>query len=180
MVRSSVLCAGMVFLVVLPLRSEEPPPGGPVFIRATIQQSEASLAYGLGSPSPGLQLTAAQTLRQLKELFPGRSFTSTVIPLLALLKREETETPVRLVAALALHDLRTERGDYAIARMAHHADCPRLRHLCGWLAYYRLAERAPAPSALEQVRRLVAGAIPEPLPERFPAAGEHAGSVQGE
>lgn len=113
------------------------------FKNATIEQTEKSLIQALESNSPGLQVSAAITVRELKTLFPDRSFSSLVIPLMRIVKDEDGEGCSRVVAALALHDLHSAIGDYAISRAAQFAECSQLKRACAWLSYYRYAENHP-------------------------------------
>jgi len=116
-------------------------------VKATLEQSEASLVQALESNSEGLRLSAANTVRQLKERYPERSFSSLVVPLMRIVKDEAAEPSTRVVAAIALHGLHSAIGDFAIARTARFTDSPRVKHVCSWLAYYRGLEGSPELSA---------------------------------
>jgi hypothetical protein len=107
------------------------------FKGSTVDLIEKSLAMALRTPSPGMQASASQVIRDLKVLLPGQEFSLLIIPLMAIVKDENAETPVRMVAALALHDLRSGKGDFAIQQTARYAKSERLRHLCTWLTYER-------------------------------------------
>ena len=113
------------------------------FQNATIEQTEKSIIKALESDSPGLQTSAALTVRELKALMPDRSFSCFVIPLMRLVKDEEGERCPRVVAAIALHELHSARGDYAIAQQAKCTDCSCMKRTCNWLAYYQLLEDHP-------------------------------------
>ncbi len=113
------------------------------FQRATPEQTELSLKKALESNSPGLQLSAAQTVREMKRMMPKMSFTSLVIPLMALLKDDKADESVRTIAAMALHDLHSSRGDYAISRLAEDPSSPNIQKICQWLSYYVLKENKP-------------------------------------
>jgi hypothetical protein len=114
------------------------------FTRATIEQTEESLIQALESDSPGLQLSAAITVKELKLLFPERSFSCFVIPLMRIVKNEEGEPCQRVVAALALHDLHSAIGDFAIARAAKFIECSQMKRTCELLTYQRYVEEHPA------------------------------------
>jgi hypothetical protein len=114
-----------------------------LFKQATVEQTEKSLVMALESESPGLQMSAALTVRELKALMPERSFSCFVIPLMRIVKTEEGDRWARVVAAIALHDLHSAIGDFAIARTAKFCECERLKNTCIWLAYYRLLEAHP-------------------------------------
>jgi len=108
------------------------------FTEAKLTLIEKSLANALESSSPGLQASAAQTVRDLKKLVPEYSFSRLVIPLMRIVKDEGAEIGPRILAALALHDLRSEMGDFAISRVATFTDVKRMKHLCAWLTYEKL------------------------------------------
>jgi hypothetical protein len=110
------------------------------FVNATIDQSEASLYLALHSNSFGVRVTAANTIRQLKELYPEQSLSSLVIPLMGIVKDEAEDATSRVVSAIALHELHSAIGDFAIERTAEFTKNPRVKYICSWLAYYRLQE----------------------------------------
>lgn len=113
------------------------------FQRATPDQTELSLKKALESNSSGLQLSAALTVREMKRMMPQKNFTSLVIPLMAILKDDKADEGVRTIAAMALHDLRSARGDYAISSLAQDASSPNIQRICQWLSYYMLKENKP-------------------------------------
>lgn len=140
---SIVLLASAAMLLATPGRAQTNDVPANRFQNATIEQTEKSLVQALESNSMGVQLSAAQTVRELKALYPNRSFSMFVIPLMALVKNEEKALCTRVLAAIALHELHSARGDYAIAQIAKFTDCPRLKRTCAWLAYYQWLEDHP-------------------------------------
>ena len=114
------------------------------FKGSTVDAIEKSLAMALRTPSPGMQASASQVVRDLKVLLPDQDFSLLIIPLMAIVKNEDAEAPVRMVAALALHDLKSGKGDFAIQQMARFTSNERLKHLCSWLTYERRQQKAPA------------------------------------
>lgn len=104
---------------------------------------ERSLVIALETPCCGAQASAAQTVRDLKALLPEVDLDGTVIPLMRLVKDEDAAMPSRVMAALALHELRDGRGDYAIAGMARFSGDERLQRTCKWLMYERALESRP-------------------------------------
>jgi len=104
---------------------------------------ERSLVVALETPCCGAQASAAQTVRDLKALLPEADLEGTVIPLMRIVKNEDAEMPSRVMAALALHELRDGRGDYAIAGMARFSGDERLARTCKWLMYERALESQP-------------------------------------
>lgn len=98
---------------------------------------ERNLAAALTMRSDGVQASASQVVRDLKALLPDQEFTPVVIPLMSIVKNEDGDVGVRMVAALALYDLKSARGDFALSQMARFSKNDRIQHLCLWLTYER-------------------------------------------
>ena len=98
---------------------------------------EQNLAVALRMHSDGIQASASQVVRDLKGLLPSQEFTSVIIPLMGIVKNEDGDPAVRTVAALALYDLKSSRGDFALSQMARFSRNDRIKHLCAWLTYER-------------------------------------------
>jgi hypothetical protein len=139
------VCVALVIIISPLVGAEEETTLTPRFVRATLEQSEQSLLTGLdGCSDANMLSSAANTMRQLKELYPERTFTCFVIPLMRIVKDEDLDACTRVTAAIALHSLNSERGDFAIKRAAQFTGSERVRHICTWLTYYHdLGERAP-------------------------------------
>jgi len=156
----------MIMMVTQPLLARDETPAVGRFMNATIEQSEKSLQIALEAPSTGLQLSAANTARQLKELLPDEEFSSLIIPLMRIVKDENAETSARMVAAIALDGLRSAKGDFAISRMAEFATDPRVKNTCAWLTYHRKVSEKPAlPDEISLFHNSLDQLAPEPLPE---------------
>jgi len=161
-----VSCLGMMILVSQPLLALDEARTAGRFITVAIEQSEKSLKTALEAPSPGLQLSAANTTRQLKELLPNREFSSLIIPLMRIVKDEDAGTTHRIVAAIALHELHSGKGDFAIARTAKFTENPGVKNICLWLAYnQKLSEKREIPVVVPKIQAFFEQYAPEPLPE---------------
>jgi hypothetical protein len=112
------------------------------FSTEQLELIEDNLIVALESNIPGLRATAALTLRQVKEISPEYSFSRSVIPLMRIVGTEDFDATSRVAAGLALHDLRSERGDYRIKWAGKFTENPKLKHLYEWLAYYRTQEKS--------------------------------------
>jgi len=132
-----------------------------LFKNATIEQTEKSLVMALESGMPGLEVSAALTVRELKALMPERSFSCFVIPLMRIVKTEDAESCSRVIAAIALHDLHSAIGDFAIARAAKFSECSRMQRICTWLAYSQLLEDHPELAPRESATSLAKADIPK-------------------
>ncbi len=95
---------------------------------------ERNIVQALESGIPGLEVSAALTLKQVKLLLPSVEFSRTVIPLMRLVKDQDKNPRVRSAAALALHELHSATGDYAISRAAIFTDDHLVRHMLGAIA----------------------------------------------
>lgn len=115
-------------------------PRAPQLSEERLRQTEESLVVALESNSPGKQASAAQTVRELKGLLPDRSFGRLVIPLMRIVKDESADVPARILAALALSELHSDMGDFAIKGVAKFTDNKRLGHLCTALTLKRIEE----------------------------------------
>jgi hypothetical protein len=118
---------------------------------------EQNIVNALQSDVPGMQADAAQLVRDLKGLRPEQSFSSCVIPLMALLKDEQGDSGARILAALALDQLESQTGDFAISRMASFTDDTRLKYVCGWLAYERKSGKHPEEKGIASFEPLEEG-----------------------
>jgi hypothetical protein len=83
----------------------------PRFTDEKLKAIEQSLQFALENGNRGVKESAAQVVRDVKALVPRYEFSKLIIPLLRIVKDENTQPASRIVAALALHDL---GGDFAI------------------------------------------------------------------
>ncbi len=98
---------------------------------------QENLLFCLASEYPGVRATAALTLRQVKNAAPEHSFDECIIPLMRIVKSEKYDIASRITAALALHELRSARGDYAIKTTGWFTDVERLQRIYSALAFAR-------------------------------------------
>jgi hypothetical protein len=105
---------------------------------------EQNLTVALNHPIPGVQASAAQTVRDLKNIARDSDLNALVIPLMRIVKNGNAECGPRILAALALHDLNSGMGDFAIKRVGLLTDDCRLKHVCTWLTYDCLARQVAA------------------------------------
>jgi hypothetical protein len=102
---------------------------------------EQNIVNALESDVPGMQADAAQLVRDLRSLRPEQSFAGCVIPLMAIVKNEQTDSGARILAALALDQLDDPMGHFAVSRMASFTSDAKLKHVCSWLTYERKTGR---------------------------------------
>ncbi len=113
------------------------------FPKVRVDLIEPNIVTALESGIPGMQADAAQLVRDLNRIRPEESYSSCVIPLMAILKNEQEEGPVRILAALALDQIGSERGAFAIERTATFTSDPQVKYVCTWLAYERITGKHP-------------------------------------
>jgi hypothetical protein len=78
---------------------------------------------------------------QVKELAPAYDFSYSVIPLMRLVRNDSYDETVRLAAGVALHELKSAQGDFAIARIAKYEANPRVKKIFEAMTYERGLER---------------------------------------
>ena len=121
-----------------------------LFSQGQIEQIEKSIARTLECDIPDLQISGALTLHRFREVAPEYGWDRCIIPLMRILNGEENNPSARLIAAMALHELRSSRGDFAISRNAQFTDNLRVKRYCVILTRTRLVEqgklRSPQPS----------------------------------
>jgi hypothetical protein len=105
---------------------------------------QENVVIGLTSGIPGQEADAAQLVRDLRYLRPEQSFSECVIPLMGILKNENAHTGARILAALALNELGSSRGDFAIERTAKFTSNPRVKHVCTLIVAARSATTGSA------------------------------------
>lgn len=103
---------------------------GSRFRKQHLGKTEVMLAQNLESASADIQITTAQTIRDLEDEFPDESFSRLVNPLITLVKNERANLTARILAALALESLHSDTGDIAIAEMMRYSENAALKELC--------------------------------------------------
>jgi hypothetical protein len=119
-----------------------------LFSQAHIERIEKSIVKTLESGIPNSQINAALTLQRFREVAPEYGWDRCIIPLMSILNGEENNPSARLIAAMALHELGSSRGDFAISRNAQFTDNPRVKRYCAILARTRLVEQGRLRSPL--------------------------------
>ena len=121
-----------------------------LFSQEQIERIEKNIVKTLESDIPDLQINGALTLHRFREVAPEYGWNRCIIPLMHILNGEENDPSARLIAAMALHELRSSRGDFAISRNAQFTDNLRVKRYCVILTRTRLVEqgklRSPQPS----------------------------------
>jgi hypothetical protein len=98
-----------------------------------LAQYEENLLKTLASENPAVQAQAVQTFRELEQMFPKYPFSSSLAPLSAKLKDENTDSVVRRLAALALDELHSDAGDAVVKEVGNSSKDKGLQSLCNAL-----------------------------------------------
>jgi len=133
--KRSVMCLLLVAGAYGVLVADEPSTNPVELTPQKLELIEENLVIGLVSDIPSLQASAALVLHQIKELAPQYDFSLTVIPLMRIVRHSGYDETARLAGGLALHGLKSARGDYAIARIAKFEDNPRVKKAFTAMSY---------------------------------------------
>lgn len=112
-----------------------------LYSQAQVDRIEKCIVKGLESSETAQQIDAAMMLHRVRGQIPAHDWDRCIIPLMHILNGEDNQPSARLLAAMLLHELRTERGDFAISRNALFTDDARVKRYCTILARTRLLEK---------------------------------------
>ena len=88
------------------------------FVKSNLKQTEEMILKNLQSDNIDMLASSAQTIRELELIFPENTFSSLLDPLMKIVQDENGDTQVRLLSALALDGLHSNKGDKAIYDIA--------------------------------------------------------------
>jgi hypothetical protein len=100
------------------------------FVKSHLEVTKQMLLKAMERDDPNMQTTALQTLRDLEIIFPDDKFSSFIEPLILNVKDEKEDTEVRLLSALALENLHSDKGDAAIYDVAKNTSNKSVKDLC--------------------------------------------------
>ncbi|MCW8814318.1 MAG: hypothetical protein OQK65_12370, partial [Chlorobium sp.] len=78
--------------------------------------------------------SSVQTIRELEQVFPDEAFTSFIDPLSNIVRNENFETHARILSALALDELHSDKGDASIYDVARNSSNQSVKDICSALA----------------------------------------------
>jgi hypothetical protein len=110
------------------------------FLREHLKQTEQMLVRALQSNSVEMSSSAAQTIRELEQVFPSDLFNSLVEPLSIIIQNEKADTELRILSALALDGLHSDKGDKVIFEVAKNTSNESLRNVSKALAIESIKE----------------------------------------
>lgn len=80
-----------------------------------------------------------QTTREMKKAVPTHDFSKLIISLMRIVKDDKSDRAARIIAALTLDELNSERETFAISREAEFSADPVFKAFCSSLANARMA-----------------------------------------
>jgi Mg2+ and Co2+ transporter CorA len=110
------------------------------FAKDHLEKTVRTLVKSLTDDVVDSKLTAVRTIRQLEEMFPEEPFDSFVDPLIKIIQNEKSETQLRVLSALALDDLHSDKGDQVILEVAKNCSDESLKNVCTALSYVSLKD----------------------------------------
>lgn len=100
------------------------------FVKSNLKQTEEMILKNLKGDNIDMLASSAQTIRQLEMIFPENTFSSLLDPLMILIQDEKGDTQVRLLSALALDGLHSNKGDKAIYDVAKTTKNNSVKEIC--------------------------------------------------
>ncbi|HCY77903.1 MAG TPA: hypothetical protein DHV28_18505 [Ignavibacteriales bacterium] len=100
------------------------------FVESHLKRTEAMLLKSFESNNMGIVSGSLQTLRELEQVFPNYEFNSLLDELIKLVKNEKGETQVRILSAIALDGLHSDKGDKSIYEVAKNSKDKSVKDIC--------------------------------------------------
>lgn len=100
------------------------------FNKKNLKGTQEMLIKSLESGQPKMISSAAQTVRELQQIFPEESFSSMLNPLIKVVKDENGETVSRILTLFAIESMHSDDGDAAIKELQNSTSNITLREIC--------------------------------------------------
>lgn len=104
------------------------------FLKEHLKQTEDMLVQALQNNSIDMNSSAVQTIRELEQIFPNESFNLFLEPLSVIIQNEKADTQLRILSALALDGLHSDKGDKVIYEVAKNTSNESLKNISKALA----------------------------------------------
>ena len=105
------------------------------FVKNHLETTEKMLLKHLTDTTTNSELSAVQTIRELEQIFPNKSFSSFIEPLSNIVKNEKLETQLRVLSAIALDELHSDKGDIAIYEVAKNSTNESVKNVCRAISF---------------------------------------------
>lgn len=113
---------------------------------STYENIENNLLVGLATQNEGLKFSCAYFLGEMKS-------SKAVIPLMRLFHNGETDE-MKIIAALSLCKIKSERGVFAVKRGITFADSERVQRLCNIFYNQHLRDERKGEVEVEEIQKL--------------------------
>lgn len=100
------------------------------FVKSHLKETEEMLLKSFESTVPGIVSSSLQTLRELEQIFPEHGFSSLIDPLIKIAQDEKKDTQDRILSALALDGLHSDKGDASIFNTAKATSNKSVKDVC--------------------------------------------------
>ncbi len=104
-------------------------------VKKHLETTEKMLLQHLKDNNTSSELSAVQTIRELEQIFPTNSFSSFIVPLSDIVKNEDLDTQLRILSAIALDELHSDKGDVVIYEAAKNSTNESVRNLCRAISF---------------------------------------------
>ncbi len=104
------------------------------FVKEQLPTTESMLLKALKNDSTDMKISAVQTIRELEQIFPAEPFNSFIDPLCDIVRNENSETHLRILSALALDELHSDKGDKVLFDISNSTPDESVRNVCIALA----------------------------------------------
>lgn len=100
------------------------------FAKEHLKQTEKMLIQHLQNDSTNSVLSAVQAIWELEQIFPTEPFSSFILPLIDIVKNEESEPQLRILSTLALDGLHSDQGDKVIFEASKNTTDESFKNVC--------------------------------------------------
>lgn len=100
------------------------------FNKKNLKATQETLIHALESGNSQMIASAAQTVRELQQIFPSENFDVMLAPLAKIVKDENGETSARILSLFALESLHSDVGDAAIKDLQKSTTSKTLLEIC--------------------------------------------------
>lgn len=104
-------------------------------VKKHLKTTEKMLLQHLKDNTTNSKLSAVQTIRELEQIFPTHAFSSFIEPLSNIVNNEELDTQLRIISAIALDELHSDKGDVVIFEAAKNSTNESVRNLCRAISF---------------------------------------------
>jgi hypothetical protein len=104
------------------------------FLKEHLDKTEKMLLQSLQSTDANMVSSSIQTIRELEQVFPDEAFSSFIEPLSKIVQNDNYDTHARILSALALDELHSDKGDASIYATAKYSSNQSVRDICSALA----------------------------------------------